>query len=353
MSRLEIGRRGALGVSILASAVLALPLASQAATGTPKPGPPHASTGGVGQVRGTSAQLEGTVNPKGAATTYFFQYGPTIAYGRQTASATLPAGELTVKVGLPVSGFLPGYHYRLVASNGIGKPSLGRDRTFATRATRLAFVLTKPTEPVVLGSAVTVTGTLSGVGGANQRVVLQASPYPYLDAFSNISGPVLTNSAGRFSFRIASLSQSTQFRVSTLEPRPLFSSVLTEHVAVRVTFKVRSSGRRGFVRLYGTVTPAEVGARVQFQLQQPARPGTRSEKAEERTVRFTTQAGSVVKRGTRSISRFSSVVAIRHGGRYRAFVIPTHQGALVSGSSSLVLIHSAPASTLKAQRKKQ
>jgi hypothetical protein len=351
MSKIEIGRRSMISVSILASAALAVPLASHAATSTSKKNRPHVTTGNVGQVRGTSAQLQGTVNPRGFATTYFFQYGATSAYGLQTTSATLPAGTVTVKVGQQVSGILPGYHYRLVGSNIYGTVP-GRDRTFTTTKSRLVLKLVKPTEPVALGAAATVTGTLSGLGGANQRVVLQASPYPYLEAFSTLGLPVLTNAAGRFSFRVASLLRSTQFRVSTLDARPLVSPVVTEQVAVRVTFKVRSSGRAGLVRLYGTVTPAEVGARVEFQLQKHVRPGTGSEKAEERTVRWVKESGATVKRATRSTSRFSAIVAIRHTGDYRALVIPTHQGALVAGFSKSVLIHAAPASTLKAQRKK-
>jgi hypothetical protein len=44
------------------------------------------------------------------------------------------------------------------------------------------------------------------------------------------------------------------------------SPVVLENVAVRVAFHVRRARRRGFVRLYGTVAPAEVGALVGFQL---------------------------------------------------------------------------------------
>jgi hypothetical protein len=49
--------------------------------------------------------------------------------------------------------------------------------------------------------------------------------------------------------------------------KPVVSSpVVVENVAVRVSFHVRRARRRGFVRLYGTVAPAEVGALVGFQL---------------------------------------------------------------------------------------
>ena len=41
---------------------------------------------------------------------------------------------------------------------------------------------------------------------------------------------------------------------------------MIESVAVRVSFHAHRTRRRGFVRLYGTVAPAEVGAAVGFQL---------------------------------------------------------------------------------------
>lgn len=332
---------------------VALPTASHAASTGSKPGPPQVSTGIVGHVRGSSAELQGAINPRGSETTYYFLYGPTTTYGSQTPPATLPAGFTKVKVGRTVTGLQPGYHYRLAATSALslrGLPALGRDRIFTTKTTRLLFILPKPSAPTVFGTPLTVSGTLSGLGGANHGIVLQASAFPFLEPFSSIGVPQVTNAAGRFSFHVGVLLKSTQFRVNTLDPRPLYSREVTEHIAVRVTFKVRSAGRQGFVRLYGTVAPAEVGARVSFQLQKPARPG-RSEKASERTVKFANEASTVVKKGTRTLSRFSSVVSIRHGGRYRAFVT-VHPGPLVSGFSQTIVIHAAPAVTRKARGKK-
>jgi hypothetical protein len=116
-----------------------------------------------------------------------------------------------------------------------------------------------------------------------------------------------------------------------------------------VSFKVRSAGRQGFVRLYGTVTPAEVGARISFQLEKPVRPG-RTEKSEETTRKYVTEFKTFAKRATRTMSRFSSIVSIRRTGRYRAFIV-LRKGPLVSGASrQSVVIHAPPAR--KAHRKK-
>ena len=329
----------------LLAALALLPAAAGAAAASVKPlkvGAPTVSTGGVSHVLPSSAELLGAVDPRGLATSYFFRYGPTVAYGKQTTPATLPAGALKVKVGQVVTGLLNGYHYRLIASNADGVKE-GKDRTFSNTTSRKAkFTLTKPTTASVFGGPLVLSGLLAGGGNAGRQIVLQQSPYPFLAVFATIGTPMLTNAAGGFTFHLSSLSASTQFRVSTLDPRPLYSSIVTAEVAYRVTLKVRSSSHKGLVRLYGTVTPAAVGAHVSFQLRKAVRPG-KSEKASERTSRFATQFSTVAKRGTKSLSRFSAVVTVRKGGSYRAEVQPTKKGPIVAGDSASVLLHSAPA----------
>ncbi|HEX4465886.1 MAG TPA: hypothetical protein VH025_01745 [Solirubrobacteraceae bacterium] len=324
----------------------AMPLVAQAASG---PVAPKATTGGATAVRGSSATLAGIVDPGGAATSYSFQYGPTIAYGKQTSPGQLPAGTTKVKVGQPVTGLVSGYHYRLVATNSVAT-AYGKDRTFGVKnkkkATQNRFTLPKTSAPTVYGSTYVLSGTLSGAGNVNRAVVLQASPYPFLEAFAAVGAASHTTAAGRFSFRVPNMTKTTQFRVSTLDPRPLYSRVVTQDVGVKVTLRVRSSGHRGLVRLFGTVTPARPGARVDFQLFKAVRPG-RSEKTEERTGRFSTQFSTIVKRGTPTVSRFSSVVTVQRGGSYRAYVDLRSKLAVGPGFSHTLLLHAAPSSTTK------
>src|SRR5437763_500684 len=54
------------------------------ATGATGSTMPVVTTGPTYQVRTTSAVLNGTVNPEGQPTTWFFQYGTSTAYGLQT-----------------------------------------------------------------------------------------------------------------------------------------------------------------------------------------------------------------------------------------------------------------------------
>jgi hypothetical protein len=305
-----------------------------------KPGPPSVTTGGV-RVQGVTTTLLGSISPRGEVTTYYFKYGPTITYGKQTTPATLPAGTARIKVGQAAKALLPGYHYRLVASNALGLKE-GKDKTLsASKSKKARLTLDKHSEATVYGGSLELGGLLSGTGNAAKALVLQESPYPFLTSFATVGTSVLTNASGGFTFRVPRLLLSTQFRVGTLDPRPLYSPTLTVKASYKVTLKVRKSSHPGLVRLYGTVTPAAVGARVSFQLRKPARPG-KSEKASERTTKFATQFTTTTKRGTKTVSRFSEVVKVLKGGSYQAQVSPTKRGAFVAGSSATVLLHSAP-----------
>jgi hypothetical protein len=335
----------AFGVALLAAATMAAPAGSQT-TARSAETVPRVSTAGASHVLTSSALLNASIDPRGVSTSYYFQYGPTIPYASQTPTVSVGAGTARVKVGQAVAGLLPGvaYHYRAVAVYGQNKLVFGRDVTFTPKPIPLVFKLDK-SPPAVVGTPFIVSGTLTGFASAHHAVVLQASPYPYLDPFTTIGATGLTDAAGRFAFRVANLSKSTQFRVSTLDLRPVYSRVTKVSAAVRVTLKVRSSGHQGLVRLFGTVTPAAVGAKVEFQLEKKARP--RSSEESETATRFVSQFTTVVKKFTRTSSRFSLVVSVRRGGRYRAFVkIPA--GPFVSGSSAqTVVLHAAPRSTQK------
>ncbi len=162
----------------------------------------------------------------------------------------------------------------------------------------------------------------------------------------------MTNSTGRFTFRVARLSQNTRYHVLVPGTPALSSQPITELATVHVTFHARSSPHSGLVRLYGSVTPAApTGAVVLFQLQRiPKRPRLgvfKSEKAEERaeqraeTPVFATRFSAPVRHATKAVSRFSSIVSIRKSGTYRAYVV-LPRGPLASGhSSSLSLRASA------------
>jgi hypothetical protein len=94
---------------------------------------PAVVTGAATAVSNTGALLHATVNPAGGATTYRFEYGPTIAYGATSKTGHAPSATKAVSVKEALAGLTPGtlYHYRVDATNRLGS-ALGRDRTFTT-----------------------------------------------------------------------------------------------------------------------------------------------------------------------------------------------------------------------------
>jgi hypothetical protein len=341
MRSFESKRAGALLLGVV-TAVLILPGASQATI--PKP---QVATGGAAHVGVSSAQLTAVINPRGTATSYYFQYGPTVTYGKQTPTVNVGAGFVKVKVGQEILGLLPSvlYHYRVVGIYG-GVPVFGKDRTFTVKGARAKIELQKLTS-VTAGTPFVLSGALRGIGNANRRVGLQASPYPFLEPFADIGLPATTNAAGSFAFRVANLTATTEFRASTQDLRPLISTTVTVHAAVRVTLHVRSSKQVGLVRVYGTITPAVSSGRVELQVEKAIRPNKKEE-----TSRFVSQFVTSVKRATHSASRFSAIVRVIHGGRYRAFVRLKGGGPLVSGfSTQTVTLHAAPGGSRKAPLK--
>jgi hypothetical protein len=114
------------------------------------PPPPSLSVAGPAAIAPRTATLAGTVSPGSAGpnsdTTYRFQYGTTLLYGRETAVADAGMGTAAVPVFAPITDLAPNtlYHYRLVASNAnedlVADPALapqlvdGPDASFSTLA---------------------------------------------------------------------------------------------------------------------------------------------------------------------------------------------------------------------------
>ena len=94
---------------------------------------PAAVTGSATSVTTTSATLNGTVDPNGRATMWYFEYGTSTSYGSKTAEKSAGSGGSAVAVTIGVSGLDARrlYHYRLVATSDAGT-SRGADQTFST-----------------------------------------------------------------------------------------------------------------------------------------------------------------------------------------------------------------------------
>jgi hypothetical protein len=105
-------------------------------------------------VASTSATLNATIDPEGDATSYYFQYGLSSAYGAEIPAApgaALGAGTSGVSASNHVQGLTPGvvYHYRVVMVSEVEvEPSVverlefpGQDETFTTQIAGSGLVL--------------------------------------------------------------------------------------------------------------------------------------------------------------------------------------------------------------------
>lgn len=130
--------------------------------------PPGVSTGPPTQIAKNSATLTAEVSPNKQATTYYFQYGPSTAYGSQTLAATVPAGTVPVTVTANIQGLEAQtiFHYRIVALHGNTPPQPGADATFMTlpvhRPVPQIHARTRPLRDATKPFVFTTTGWVHG-----------------------------------------------------------------------------------------------------------------------------------------------------------------------------------------------
>jgi hypothetical protein len=263
-----------------------------------------ATTGGASGVTFSSVRLNGSVDPNSTATTYYFQYGTTIALGTNTAPASAGKGKNAVHVRTDVGGLAPAtrYFYRVVAHNGSGT-TLGKRRSFTTRKQPLGVSLSASPNPIAPGQGTTLSGTLTGTGNAGRRIVLQSNPWPYTQGFQNASNEQLTNAQGGFSFPLLAVLFNTQYRVQMPERPAVVSPIGIVGVVFIVHTKVaKHRVKRGrSVRFSGSIFPARSGAQIAFQ--------------KKKSGRWVTVGGTV----TRSGGKYSKRLKIRRGGSYRVW----------------------------------
>lgn len=173
-------------------------------------GEPAVSTGNATAIAQTSATLNGTVNPEGQSTTYYFQYGTTAAYGSQTATAGAGAGTTSFKVTSPIGSLSPDtiYHYRLVATNASGT-TLGSDVSFRTPKPP-APVLTIRHATNVTQTSATLNGTVNPKGEATSYVFQYGTSTAY-GSQTPIASAGSGATAAAVSATVASLAPNTTY----------------------------------------------------------------------------------------------------------------------------------------------
>jgi hypothetical protein len=143
--------------------------------------PPSVTTSPATGVVTNGATLNGSLNPNGQATTAWFEYGLTTAYGSVIPLPGAFTGSAGVAVSTNLTGLTPGttYHFRLDATNATGS-TLGADQSFTT--------------PSGSGGG-TYTGVLAG-WDTSGSTTYGASPQPPTTNAPNVAVVGLTRGSG-------------------------------------------------------------------------------------------------------------------------------------------------------------
>jgi hypothetical protein len=306
---------------LIAGALLCAPATAAAAE------KPVVTTGSATSIEPTTVVLNGFVTPKGAATTYYFQYGTSSLYGAVTPAGTVAAGSGRVKVTAAVGSLAPvtTYHYRLVAQNSQGV-ARGKHRTFKTKPQPLGFSFAATPNPVAAGGATTLAGVLTGTNSDDRRIIIKSNPWPYTQGFLPVGNEIVTNDDGSFSLPVLSVPVNTQYMAQMVARPDVVSTPLVVGATLKVTrrVKVRRGERSGRLRFRGRIRPAVDGEQVLIQ------------KLRLSDGVWVTVAETFARNGGDSVSRYRKTIRQRRGGRYRVLV-NVDEGTYSPSSSRSIL----------------
>jgi hypothetical protein len=211
-------------------------------------GPPVARTGPAQEIGAFTAKPTGSVDARGRRTTWYFDYGATVAYGSRTPSKSAGSGFGSQNVSASISGLKPSatYHYRLVAKNDAGT-SIGADVAFTTAGVTLAASV----RTVVYGRAVMLSGVVP-VQRTGELVTLFAQEFGKGSPHSIAT--VVTDASGAWHF-LARPTILTSYLASWsggLSPETVIGvrPSVSFRLATRARFKTRVVGERSFAGRY-------------------------------------------------------------------------------------------------------
>lgn len=304
------------------------------AGGTPVPGgdrtfrtadrpiAPTVSSRAATGVNGGGATLNAGINPRGLATSVYFEYGTSTSYGTRTPVQNLPAGGSTVSVSAPVGGLRSNtrYNFRAVATSAAGVTRTS-NRTFTTSRVPTGVAITPSTVKPTWGTGLSITGTVSGSG--TTPVAVEKLDFPYQGQWYQVA-TATSNSSGRFTLTVPPMFTTARLRVVTRTSTVVTSGVSTVFVAVKVGLKTsRVSSRR--TRVSGAIWPSVPSGRASLQRQtQSGRwiPVTRS--------------NVTALSGDRSRYSFTVTRSRTRASNYRVVVNPRNDGLQASGASRVI-----------------
>lgn len=299
--------------------LLVIVLSLTVGAGTALAAKPLATTDPATDVTPIGATLHGTVDPRGVATSAFFQYGTTKSYGRKTPaqSAGLAPGAVPLSAGVTSLKSATTYHFRIVGESKDGKTN-GADRTFKTAAPTTTPVFTP--NPVPYGDPVAVSGQIVGSGAVGAEVSLFGRAFPFTDPLTQFGNTVIADSAGNYLFILSSALSTAQFEVRGKTNPPFTSTIQTLQVSSKISLSVRSTVKKGRkLRFHGIVEPGQDG--IVVEIQKRRRDGS-----------FGVFALTTLRHRSDGRSGYSVRKRLRRRGIFQA-VVQSAGGTLVAGTS--------------------
>ena len=308
----------------LAAAALVVVAPANAAT-------PSATTGPVTALGASTATVTGSVNPNGAATTWYVEYGKTTTYGSKTASQNAGSGTSAVAVSVGLTGLTAGttYHYRVVATNNAGT-ARGSDGILTTASA--------PSVTTLAATGVSPTGaTLAGTVNPNGR---ETSWYFEYGTSTSYGTKTPARSAGSGSTAVAVIAPLTglaagktfHFRlVATSDAgtsRGADRTFSTATAPAAVTGSVASITFTS-ARLKGTVNPNGIATNWYFEYGTSTSYGTKT-------------AAKSAGAGTRSVSESASITGLKAATTYHYRLVATNASGTTAGRDRSFTTAGAP-----------
>jgi hypothetical protein len=280
---------------------------------------PLVSTDGAADVTPVGATFLGSVDPRGVASSGYFQYGTTTKYGKRTPSQSvgLNPGKVPIRAGVTGLKSDTTYHFRVVGESADGKTN-GRDLVFKTAAPTSTPVFTP--NPVPYGDPVSVSGVIVGSGASGAEVSLFGRPFPFTAPLTQAGNTVVANPDGSYLFILSSALTTSQYEVRGKTSPPFTSATQTLQVASKISLAVRGKVRKGRkARFHGIVAPGQDGIVVEIQKRQ-------------RNGKFKRFASTTLKHRGDGRSGYSVRKTLRKRGIFRALV-RSAGGAVVPAAS--------------------
>lgn len=291
----------------------------------PTPQPPLATTGPVQDLGPRAVILTGTVNPRGTATRYRFEYGTGTSFNRRTPYVAAGNGTVAVPAAAGIA-LSPNtrYSYRLYTTSAAGNVR-GANRSFTSPRGAAVLTFALESSRVPYEGAAVAYGTATSAGSGGVTLALERQLFPFSGPFEQVGGTQRSSSStATYRFTVSPLLISARLRVVARTTPAVMSVARTVRTTARVGVTAkRLRGRR--LRFTGQIRPGLTGARASLQ---------RRVRGRFLSLRRTT----VTLSGADSSSYRITVRARRTAAIYRVIVVPPSASGHARGVSREQLV---------------